>query len=182
MNKDALMAAIIALVLGLGGGYGIAQLMTDDDSDTSASESTEMPHEHSHPMYEVDATNAPTVELMVEEDAKSGWNVHIMTTNFTFTPENVNGENVDGEGHAHLYVDGEKITRLYGNYFYYDGEFEGTETFRVTLNTNDHSDYAVDGEVIAAEVEVTHDHETMPHAEESSQDSHDDTGENSHSH
>lgn len=177
INKDVLLAAIIALILGLGGGYGITQLTTDDSnvSDTSTESTEETAHTHSE-MYEVDVENAPTVKIMVEEDAKSGWNVRIITTNFTFAPENVNGMNVEGEGHAHLYVDGVKISRVYGDYFYYGEEFDGTKTFKVSLNANDHSEYTVDGVPITAAVEVTHDHETMPHAEESmdhdSEDSH----------
>ena len=113
---------------------------------------------HSHGMYMVEADQAPTVTLNVTEDAKSGWNIRIDTTKFEFAPQNVNDENVLGEGHAHLYVDGEKIARLYGPDFHYDGSFDGTKTFRVTLNANDHSEYAVSEQVISAEQEVTHTH------------------------
>lgn len=168
MKREYIFAAV-ALVFGVCGGFGLAQVTSSSDSNDSAEHSSEeeSTHAHDHGMYEVSSEEAPSVQLIVEEDAKSGWNVHIMTENFTFAPEHVNGENVLGEGHAHLYVDGEK-TRVYGNYFHYPETFDGTKTFRVTLNANDHSEYAVDGEVIEAAVNVTHDHDTMPHAHDDS--------------
>ena len=48
-------------------------------------------------------------DLEVEPDGKAGFNVRIVPTNFTWAPENVNGDDVAGEGHAHLYLDGEQI-------------------------------------------------------------------------
>jgi hypothetical protein len=120
---------------------------------------------HPHSKYEVSAAEAPKVELVVTEDAKSGYNVKIIATDFTFKPESVNSENILGEGHAHLYVDGVKVGRLYSPYFHYDGDFEGSKTFKVTLNANDHSEYAVDGEVIYSEVVVTHDSSSDSHDE-----------------
>ena len=113
--------------------------------------------------YEVEAEKAPKVELVVSEDAKSGYNIKIITTDYKFTPENVNQENIPNEGHAHLYIDGVKIARLYSPYFHYDGNFEGTKTFRVTLNANDHSEYALNGETIASEIQVTHDSDSPEH-------------------
>ena len=55
------------------------------------------------------------VKIYVSKDEMSGVNIKLETTNFTFAPENVNKENVDGEGHAHLYIDGVKWGRLYSN-------------------------------------------------------------------
>lgn len=169
-NKDALLAAIIALILGLAGGYAIAEVASNNDSETKNDSSMMESTSHSHGMFEVSEEEAPTVDFMVEEDAKSGWNIRIITTNFEFTPEKVNGENVVGEGHAHLYVDGEKVARVYSDYFHYNGNFDGTKTFRVTLNANDHSEYVVNDEVIEIEKEVSHDHSTMPHGSEEMKD------------
>ena len=159
-NTDLIASVVIALLLGFGGGYIVADSLADNDTDHdthSMSEESSHGHSHSHDKYEVEAASAPTVQLMVTEDKKSGYNIMIRTENFTFTPENVNGENVAGEGHAHIYVGNEKIARVYSNNFHYDGSFEGTKEFRVTLNANDHSEYALNGEVIETSVLVTHD-------------------------
>ena len=143
---------------------------------------SETGHNHDHGMFMVSAEEAPTVELMVEEDKKSGYNVRIMTTNFEFTPENVNGENVVGEGHAHIYVDGKKVGRVYDEYYHVDENFDGTKEFRVTLNANDHSEYAVNGEVVEATVMVTHDSDAEGHDESHMKDGDHSHSDGSHSH
>lgn len=165
MKKDVLLATIIALFLGLGGGFGFAQVVKSNDDNTDSGDTNmeeSMPHPHDT-FFKVPAEGSPTVDFTVTEDAKGGWNVHIMTTNFTFAPENVNGQNAFGEGHAHLYVDGEKVARVYGQYFHYPEEFDGTKAFRVELNANDHSVYAVNAQKIEAVKEVSHDHSVTPH-------------------
>ncbi len=166
MNSKLVVTTVIALLVGIGGGYTISQQMNTveepNEVDISQHEHIEMDDKegmsHSHEMFMVKKDEAPTVTLSVEEDAKSGWNIKIDTTKFTFTPQDVNGDNVLGEGHAHLYVDGEKVARLYSPYFHYDETFEGAKTFKVTLNANDHSEYTLDGEVISATKEVNHAH------------------------
>lgn len=160
-NRKLILSTVITLLIGVLGGYAIARTQNSIGapvihSEEEHSHSEEDNASHGHEMFVVGPEEAPTVNLEVTEDAKSGWNVKVITSNFTFTPQNVNGENVVGEGHAHLYVDGEKISRLYSNNFHYDENFDGTKTFRVTLNANDHSEYAVGEEVIAAEQTVTH--------------------------
>jgi hypothetical protein len=96
----------------------------------------------------------PTVELIVHEDAKAGWNLEIVTTNFTFAPEHASTEHVAGEGHAHLYVDGVKIGRVYGDWYHLAELESGDHEVRVTLNANDHRDLATGGETIAATVMI----------------------------
>lgn len=165
-QNELIIVMIISLILGVSGGYLIGANTSDGGySDTSTTKNTSMPHSS---VYEVSEENAPKVELVVSEDAKSGYNIKIIATDFTFTPENANEENVMGEGHAHLYIDGEKIGRVYGNYYHYGGSFEGTKIFKVTLNANDHSEYSVNGESISAEVPVTHNSSDPEH-----EDSHD---------
>lgn len=110
---------------------------------------------HTHPKYEITATDAPTIKLEAKEDSKSGWNVHIKTTKFRFAPEDVNGAKQDGVGHAHLYVDGRKVARVYSPWFHLTIKQPGEHTIRATLNTNDHADYAIDGKVIEDSVTIT---------------------------
>lgn len=164
MKNNPIAVVVISLVLGLG---AISLIVNAVSSSEQQSHHIEMSSDHhggdnmtSHPhaMFMVDPANAPTVGLTVEEDEISGWNIKIDTTKFTFTPENVNGANIVGEGHAHLYVDGKKVARLYGPNFHYNENFDGVKTFKVTLNANDHSDYAVGDEAIYDEQQITHQH------------------------
>ncbi len=85
----------------------------------------------------------------------AGWNVKVDVTNFNFTPEHVNNGHVAGEGHAHLYVDGTKVARLYGPWFHLPALGQGEHQLRVTLNANNHAVYSVNGEMIQAEISIT---------------------------
>lgn len=108
-------------------------------------------HEHSE-LLEVDG-EPPSIRLMLTPDPSSGWNLHLLTEQFLFSPENASREHVPGEGHAHLYVNGAKLARLYGAWHHLDALPEGAEV-TVGLYTNDHRAYASDGEKIAATVTV----------------------------
>ena len=112
-------------------------------------------HEARHGMLEVAADGAPDVAISVEKDPMTGWNVMLTTEDFTFAPELVNSENVDNTGHAHLYVDGVKIARMYGPHFHIPDLPAGDHEISVNLSSNDHSYYMVDGEKIAARATVT---------------------------
>lgn len=96
-----------------------------------------------------------SVRLMTEVEDGGGVNVHIMTDGWRWSPENVNGASAPGEGHAHIYVDGVKINRVYGPYYHLDGLEAGERHIRVTLNANSHADLTIDGEPLDAAMMVT---------------------------
>ena len=95
-------------------------------------------------------TSDMSVEVTAEVDPIDGINVHIVPTGFEFAPKRVNQADVDGEGHAHVYVDGEKVGRAYGEWFHLTGVAPGEREIRVTLQTNGHSEYAVGGQPVTA--------------------------------
>lgn len=99
--------------------------------------------------------NPPTVQLVVHKDPKAGWNLQVKTAHFRWAPERASTTHVIGEGHAHLFIDGKKITRLYGEWTHLPALRPGTHTIRVTLNANTHEDYTVNGAPIAATQTVT---------------------------
>ena len=111
--------------------------------------------EHSHALLEVNSSlPVPEISINVEEDKKSGYNLFLTTQNFTFNPDNASSEHVDGEGHAHLYINGKKITRLYSK-AYYLGDFEkGSYKIVVELSSNDHSVLSKNGNPIQASFEL----------------------------
>ncbi len=112
-------------------------------------------HDHGHGAELFESASPPTVDLEVTKDPKSGWNVHaIMSDDFTFAPESINGEAVDGEGHLHLYVDGQKVGRLYGPWTHLSGLTPGTHVIEVEVSANDHRAYGVDGEPLRAQASI----------------------------
>lgn len=167
LDSTLLLAGILLALGGFLAGYFSADALdsgssepmseTHIHSDDFSEQSESHDHSHIHSSYEVPG-NAPKpaiTNLSITKDSKSGWNLSLETDNFTFTPENVGSDHVEGEGHAHVYVDGKKITRIYSSDFYLGELSEGTHTVRVTLNTNDHMDYSINGNVVEASQEVT---------------------------
>ncbi|AFY55612.1 hypothetical protein Riv7116_3139 [Rivularia sp. PCC 7116] len=105
--------------------------------------------EHKHGKMEVpQGQPVPTVDVVVVKDAKKGWNLEAKVTNFKFAPEKVNTAPEPGEGHAHLFVNGKKITRLYSNWYYLENLEPGENQVKVTLNANDHADWTNNGKMI----------------------------------
>lgn len=143
---------VCALVVGFLGGY----LLTTYSGEESGHRAMENAHTM-HPMMEV-SENRPVPAVMLEafRDSKDGYNINIQTTNFTFTPETVGGAARANTGHAHLYVNGEKVARVYGHWFNIGNALlsEGENTIMVTLNADDHSEWALQGEHISAEIIV----------------------------
>lgn len=108
---------------------------------------------HVHERRDVDEPY-PAIAMGVMTDTKMGWNINLQTENFSFAPANVNTEYRAGEGHAHLYVNGERITRLYGPWYYLKELPSGDNTITVILSGNDHSELYVDNEIISASVSI----------------------------
>ena len=111
--------------------------------------------DHSGQVMVPDSVEAPTVSLKVTKDELQGWNIHLNTSNFKFTPQKFGKPHVVGEGHAHLYLDGEKVARVYGSWYHLSRLMAGTHTLKVTLNANTHDEYLYDGNIISDEVEIT---------------------------
>lgn len=96
----------------------------------------------------------PKLALDVHEDMHGGWNVRLVTRNFNFTPEECGQGHIDGHGHAHLYLNGEKVARLYGPWYHVTSLPKGKHEFKVVLTSNEHAEYAVDGIPLSAEKSV----------------------------
>ena len=158
MNKKPVIISIILLIFVSGFYFGSyfykhnSVVVKDQESSISNSTMTTLHNEGKYPVP--DTAPAPTVKLFLEKDAKAGYNLHVETTNFIFTPENVNKENVMGEGHAHIFINGEKLGRLYGNWYHIKSLPQGNATVTVNLTANGHETYVVHGEEIADTIVV----------------------------
>jgi hypothetical protein len=150
-----IIIAIIALVMGLVIGSVVdLEFDEDDDNEENGSHGHNLPHGHSaaHEMVAVpEGQPVPTVDLIVHDDPKSGWNLQVVIENLNITPESAGLAHVDGEGHAHLYINGDKITRLYGEWFYLSKDWlqKGSHEIKITLSSNDHKDFMYNDAVIS---------------------------------
>ena len=111
-------------------------------------------HEHGK-ILEVTSDRVPLVDLQLFPLDDGTYNVRIQTLNFTFAPHHVGMDAVDGEGHAHLYIDDVKIARIYGEWFHLDTLPEDAGRISVGLYANNHQPLAVEGEPIMGMVMLT---------------------------
>lgn len=95
--------------------------------------------DHNHQPVEIPSGQpVPQVDLVVHSDAVQGWNLEVKVSNFQFTPSQADQADQLNQGHAHLYINGEKVTRIYSNWYYLKTLEPGKNQVRVTLNTNSH--------------------------------------------
>lgn len=150
MNR-AFAMLLIGLIFGGGIGFTIAAGVTLDGTDHIAPNS-EMDHaakghdthDHDTVITLPEGPDAPTLDIAVTKDG-AGWNLQVITTNFTLTPERIGGAHIHGEGHGHVYLNGVKQARIYGEWYHIASVPAGDVELRVTLNSNDHSALAVAG-------------------------------------
>ncbi len=110
----------------------------------------------------IESENHVSLKVGAVVEDEGGVNLYLLTRDWIWSPENVNNSHVPGEGHAHIYVDGEKVGRVYGPYHYLPGLEPGERHIRVALNTNDHSALTYGGQPVEASTTVTvprHDHD-----------------------
>lgn len=155
----ALGLFLIGLVFGGGLGFFVAAAygVTLDGHDHGAhnhSDAAGATHE-SHDQMQVIAPSddAPRLTADLTPDPVSGWNLHLKAANFRFAPENAGLADVEGEGHAHVYVDGVKIARIYGPWMHLTLPEKAREV-RVALYSNSHRALAVGETPVAVSLPV----------------------------
>lgn len=111
------------------------------------------PSQHSDYNIPENASNIPNIYLKAYKDSKSGYNIELVTTNFMFTPQN-EGKTKEtyNEGHAHLFVNSKKISRVYSNWIQIPQDLltDDKNDIRVSLNSNLHEEFHFRGNSIEA--------------------------------
>lgn len=102
--------------------------------------------------------NPPSIDMSVSLNADETWSIQLTTQNFEFfEPETEPLEHKDGQGHGHLYLNGLKLQRMYSNMATIGALPAGQHIISVTLNSNDHRAFSVEGAPVTASAEVTAD-------------------------
>jgi len=110
-----------------------------------------------HPGHKIEANKPyPSVNLKIYEDNMDGYNLFIKLENFILTPMDVGKKNKSNSGHMHLYVNDIKIGRVYSNWFHIPGRYFNLKEniIRITLNSNLHDSFAINGNPIESEIKV----------------------------
>lgn len=105
---------------------------------------------------------AISVSLRVTADKMDGVNLTIKADNYRMTPPNqtsknqLSSQNKTLQGHAHLYINGAKIQRVYGPNIHIPHRLltKGNNIIKVTLNSHHHAQWTSNGKVISAEVQI----------------------------
>lgn len=146
---NLILLSIVSMALGFLLGKYILNKPSIDHNMTNMQEHTqgEAMHSHNDAHLHVKANfPEPTVKVEAFKDTMGGYNIKTTTTNFNWVPEKA-GQNVDSfastEGHAHVFVNGKKFGRLYGEWMYLKGEYfqKGENEIVITLNGNNHMDW-----------------------------------------
>ncbi len=155
--------ALFAIGLIFGGGVGFviaassgSTFDSHDHADPSqhGSNAEMAAHDHSAATNLPADSNAPSVAIKMIKDPMAGWNLHVTPQNFRFSPENTSTEDILGEGHAHVYINGEKLGRLYANWLHLPSLPDGDVEVKVSLNGNSHSPLMVGGVPVEAKLIV----------------------------
>ena len=129
--------------------------MPSDGGGMRSSESSSAMDHGSADHGPIESTVPVEVDIATEWDGAGGLHISIETEGWRWAPEEVNGDNSPGAGHAHVYVDGEKVGRIYGSYHYLPSLEPGRHEVRVALNTNEHNELTWQGRPLEASTTVT---------------------------
>ena len=106
-------------------------------------------------VHEIAQEAAPQATLVIQKDLTGGFNVHVKTTNFVWRPEMASMQHIPGEGHAHVYLDGRKIMRIYNEWFHLNTfQFStkpGEQLLSIEFVGNDHAPYTIQGLPLGAQ-------------------------------
>ncbi|KIN70435.1 DUF461 domain containing protein [Sulfitobacter noctilucae] len=129
------------------GTYQPIALVFDDGSEVAArvirpAGGDGMAEMHHGMMQGVDASPTPEISLPSPPAADNdGFEISLALKNFTFVRVADNAGHIAGEGHAHIYLNGLKLGRLYESSFTLGALLPGRYALRIALNTNDHRPY-----------------------------------------
>ncbi|MDO3387432.1 hypothetical protein QWI17_16440 [Gilvimarinus sp. SDUM040013] len=109
--------------------------------------STPMPADHEHAMRQIpEGSTLPSLSLALHRDTKSGFNLAIQTKDFYLEPPELASDNqgLILEGHAHIFINGEKIYRAYSQHIHLPAELfdEGINQIMVSLNDHEHNTWS----------------------------------------
>ena len=133
--------------------HGAASAMPMEGGEDDSTSDSGGHHQAGH--APVASSVALAVDFAAEVTEAGSVHVNITTEGWHWAPEEVNEANADGAGHAHIYANGVKLSRIYGPYYYLDGLEPGTHELRVALNTNSHEELTWQGHPLESTSVIT---------------------------
>ena len=115
------------------------------------SEKSIMNHSRSNGIH---GNPAPTVAVSWKKSpSATGATLQLSVDNFTFVPLRDDLKHIPNQGHAHIYLNGLKLGRLYAETYEVGSLLPGKYRLSVVLNSNDHRPYLTNGQLVASFLE-----------------------------
>jgi len=95
------------------------------------------------PLTQPAGSEKPSLNMDIEVDGTTA-EVSLLTQNFQFVQDGMSQQLVFGQGHAHLYIDGEAKGMIYQPEFLLKKLPKGEHELRVELNYSNHLPYKVE--------------------------------------
>ena len=97
----------------------------------------------------MEASPTPTIQIMPPTTPNAdGFKVQLALDNIELVVAPDGAAHIDGQGHAHIYLNGLKLGRLYEDNFEIGSLQPGNYALRIGLNTNDHRPYVTSGQPV----------------------------------
>ena len=98
----------------------------------------------------------PQIAMHLTRDSEDGFNLHVELQNFRLESPALRDTRGEGmlRGHAHLYLNGVKLTRLYGNDLHLPSRLfrSGINSLQISINDHERAVYAINREPIQATI------------------------------
>ncbi|MFC9466110.1 hypothetical protein [Streptomyces coelicoflavus] len=154
----AVLAVCVLLLTGSAGcGSGDVDEPEAGDSVAPVGKLLDATDEQGRRYREVDAEHAPEVGIEVQPEADDTWDVRLTVRDFRFSPDGTEEQAVAGRGVAHLFLDGDHLTRLRGPRYRLAADLvsRGTHQLTVRLYADDGTVWAVEGEPVESTADIT---------------------------
>lgn len=152
-NQVLFITTIVCLVIGFILGQTLPSIKVSKPNYQEA-----INHNHmNHGMIDVSEEEfIPTIQIKSHKDTKGSIDLQIATSNFTFTPQDVDKKHEHGSGHGHIYINQQKYGRFYEEWIHIPQKhlFNGANTICASLNGNNHAHYAAQNEIIESCVTI----------------------------
>jgi|GEM_PF-1140640 len=145
---------------------GLSQMPNDQLSNPAAAAGGAQymaPKDHSHiPVAVPQSAPVPKLSVSLTKDVMSGYNLSLKTENYDMTAPpigvameellepSLNDKTGFVQGHAHLYINSEKIQRVYGNNVHIPASYfkDGMNQLNITINSHAHMFWTSDDKQI----------------------------------
>ncbi|MFF8094675.1 hypothetical protein [Streptomyces sp. NPDC016675] len=155
--RTVLAVCVLLLTGSVGCGSGAEDEPETRASTTPVGRLLDTTDEEGRRYREVDGARAPEVGIEVQPESDGGWDVRLTVRDFRFSPPGTEARAVAGRGVAHLFLDGDLVTRLRGPEHHLAARLVPRGTHQVTarLYADDGTVWAADGEPVESTADIT---------------------------